>query len=168
MKVFLTGATGFIGGQLAPRLLRDGHELRCLVRRPESARRLEALGATTVTGDVTDRASIERALAGCDCVAHLANVYSFWERDRSVYARVNVEGTRHVMECALAARIPRVSRAGARRRRGPGRAAAGGTARGTLATHDCEQARCLGAKVDRAPAIAPALARQEQCHDVLL
>ena len=108
MKVFLTGATGFIGGHLVPRLLRDGHELRCLVRRAEAGRRLEALGVATVTGDVTDRASIERALPGCDCVAHLANVYSFWERDRGVYARVNVEGTRHVMEGALAARIPRV------------------------------------------------------------
>jgi dihydroflavonol-4-reductase len=108
MKVFLTGATGFIGGQLVPRLLRDGHELRCLVRRAEAGRRLEALGAATVTGDVTDRGSIERALPGCDGVIHLANVYSFWERDRRIYARVNVEGTRHVMECALAAAVPRV------------------------------------------------------------
>jgi dihydroflavonol-4-reductase len=106
MKVFLTGATGFIGGHVVPRLQRDGHELRCLVRRP--APRLEALGVATVTGDVTDRASVERALAGCDGVVHLANVYTFWERDRRVYERVNVEGTRHVMECALAARVPRV------------------------------------------------------------
>lgn len=108
MKIFLTGATGFIGGHLAPRLLRDGHELRCLVRSPGKAGRLEALGAATVTGDVTDRASVERALPGCDCVVHLANVYSFWERDRGVYARVNVEGTRHVMEAALAAGVRRV------------------------------------------------------------
>jgi dihydroflavonol-4-reductase len=106
VKIFLTGATGFIGGHLAPRLLQDGHELRCLVRRP--APRLEALGVATVTGDVTDRASVERALAGCDGVVHLANVYTFWERDRRVYARVNVEGTRHVMEAALAAGVPRV------------------------------------------------------------
>jgi dihydroflavonol-4-reductase len=106
MKVFLTGATGFIGGHVVSRLLRDGHELRCLVRRP--APRLEQTGVATVTGDVTDRASVERALAGCDGVVHLANVYTFWERDRSVYERVNVEGTRHVMECALAAALPRV------------------------------------------------------------
>jgi dihydroflavonol-4-reductase len=108
MKVFVTGATGFIGGHVVPRLLRDGHELRCLVRRADAGRRLEKLGAATATGDVTDRASIERALPGCDCVIHLANVYTFWERDRRVYARVNVGGTRHVMECALAALVPHV------------------------------------------------------------
>ena len=108
MKVFVTGATGFIGGHVVPRLLRDGHELVCLVRRPDAGARLRAQGAAVVAGDVTDRASVERALPGCDCLVHLANVYSFWERDRSVYAKVNVEGTRHVMEGALAARIPRV------------------------------------------------------------
>jgi dihydroflavonol-4-reductase len=108
MKVFVTGATGFIGSHLVPRLLRDGHELRCLVRRPGAGRALEGQGAATVTGDVTDRGSIERALPGCDCLLHLANVYSFWERDRRLYAKVNVEGTRNVMECALAASIPRV------------------------------------------------------------
>jgi len=108
MKVFVTGATGFIGSHLVPRLLRDGHELRCLVRRPGTGRPLEEQGAATIQGDVTDRGSIERAMSGCDCVIHLANVYSFWEADRRTYARVNVEGTRNVMECALAAAIPRV------------------------------------------------------------
>jgi len=108
MKVFVTGATGFIGSHLVPRLLRDGHELRCLVRRPGTGRPLEEQGAATIQGDVTDRGSIERAMSGCDCVIHLANVYSFWEADRRTYAKVNVEGTRNVMECALAAAIPRV------------------------------------------------------------
>jgi dihydroflavonol-4-reductase len=106
VKIFLTGATGFIGGHLAPRLLRDGHELRCLVRRP--APRLESLGAATVTGDVTDRASVERALPGCDCVVHLANVYSFWEPDPARYTRVNIVGTRHVMETAAACGVAKV------------------------------------------------------------
>ncbi len=106
MKIFLTGATGFIGGHVVPRLQQDGHELLCLVRRP--APRLEQPGVTIVAGDVTDRAAVEHALPGCDGVVHLANVYSFWERDRGVYERVNVAGTRHVMECALAAAVPRV------------------------------------------------------------
>ena len=108
MKVFVTGATGFIGSHLVPRLLRDGHELRCLVRRPATGRPLEEQGAATVPGDVTDRDSIARVLPGCDCVINLANVYSFWEADRRTYAKVNVEGTRNVMECALAAAVPRV------------------------------------------------------------
>ena len=108
MRVFVTGATGFIGSHLVPRLLRDGHELLCLVRRPGTGRPLEEQGAATIQGDVTDRGSVERAMSGCDCVIHLANVYSFWEADRRTYAKVNVEGTRNVMECALAAAVPRV------------------------------------------------------------
>jgi dihydroflavonol-4-reductase len=108
MRVFVTGATGFIGRHLVQRMLRDDHELRCLVRRPDAGRCLEQRGASAIAGDVTDRASVERALPGCDCLIHLANVYSFWEADRRVYAKVNVEGTRNVMECALAAAVPHV------------------------------------------------------------
>ena len=108
MKILLTGATGFIGGHAVPRLLRDGHELRCLVRSPDRARHLETRGVTVVAGDVTDRASVERAMADREGLVHLANVYSFWERDPGVYARVNVDGTRVVMERALAAGLRRV------------------------------------------------------------
>lgn len=54
MKIFLTGATGFIGGHLAQRLVESGHTLRCLVRPTARRARLERLGAELVTGDVTD------------------------------------------------------------------------------------------------------------------
>ena len=108
MRAFVTGATGFIGGHLVPSLLRDGHELRRLVRNPEAGRRLEAHGATAVAGDVTDPESVRRGMAGSDRVLHLANVYSFWEPDPAVFTRVNVEGTRNVMECARAGGIAKV------------------------------------------------------------
>jgi dihydroflavonol-4-reductase len=108
MRAFVTGATGFIGSHLVPRLLRDGHELRCLVRRPGAGRPLEEQGAATVQGDVTDPASLREAMAGCDWVLHLANVYSFWEPDPAIYARVNIEGTRNVLGCARAAGVTKV------------------------------------------------------------
>jgi dihydroflavonol-4-reductase len=101
VRLFITGATGFIGTHLLERLAATEHELRCLVRRPGSARLAPIPRLTVVAGDVTDRESVRRGMAGCDAVLNLANVYSLWERDRRVYRAVNVDGTRNVLECAL-------------------------------------------------------------------
>src|SRR5215207_2262673 len=101
MRVFVTGGTGFVGKPTVRRLVESGHEVRCLVRQTSDSGELEALGCELVYGDVTDRASVLEGMKGCEWVVHLANVYSFWEPDRSVYRRVNVEGTRNVMEAAL-------------------------------------------------------------------
>lgn len=103
MKVFITGATGFIGGHLVRRLAGTGHEMRCLVRDTSLTDDTERHGAELYIGDVTDRSLLVEGMSGCDCLVHLANVYSMWERDRSVYRSVNVEGTRNVMESALEA-----------------------------------------------------------------
>jgi dihydroflavonol-4-reductase len=110
MRVLVTGATGFIGGHLLRRLAGTPHDLRCLVRDPDgrAARTVACRGAELVAGDVTDLDSVRRAVAGCDAVVHLANIYSFWERDPRVYDAVNVAGTAHVMEAALAAGVSRV------------------------------------------------------------
>lgn len=59
---------------------------------------LEELGCELAYGDVTDRASVLNGVRGCGWVVNLANVYSYWEPDKSVYRTVNVEGTRNVME----------------------------------------------------------------------
>ena len=107
-KVFITGATGFIGTHLVRRLSKSGYELCCLVRRTSSTVGIKDLGAGLVVGDVTDKASVLRGMSGCEWAVNLANVYSMWEADKSVYRAVNVVGTRNVMECALAAGVRKV------------------------------------------------------------
>jgi dihydroflavonol-4-reductase len=101
MRILVTGATGFIGSHLFRRLKQTEHQLFCLVRKNSDVRLLKELGATLIFGDVTDKSSLLAGMKGCDWVINLANVYSFWEPDKRVFALVNVEGTRNVMESAL-------------------------------------------------------------------
>jgi len=82
VRVFVTGGTGFIGSHLIQRLARDRHELRCLVRQTSDVRLLQEVGATLITGDVTDKASMLEGMKGCDWVVHLAAVYETWVPDR--------------------------------------------------------------------------------------
>lgn len=108
MKTFITGATGFIGTHLVRRLAQTEHEMVCLARETSNVSTLEEVGAILVTGDVTDRDSLLEGMKGCDAVLNLANIYTFWEPDKRVYTRVNVEGTRNVMEAALEAGVSKV------------------------------------------------------------
>jgi len=108
MNIFITGATGFLGKELIKRLSKTEHGLRCLVRKTSDVAHLEASGAELIIGDVADKDSIRQGIAGCQWVIHLANIYSFWEPDKEIFARVNIEGTRNVMECAIEAGVAKV------------------------------------------------------------
>lgn len=108
MKIFITGATGFIGINLARRLANTEHNMLCLVRKTSRSDELKKLGATLIEGDVTEKASILKRMEGCDWVVNLANVYSFWEPIKRMYQEVNVSGTRNVMECVLETGISKV------------------------------------------------------------
>ena len=68
MKAFITGATGFIGGHIARKLLERGNIVTCLVRTPDSApaSRLRAQGATLVQGDITRAETMVKAMEGAD------------------------------------------------------------------------------------------------------
>jgi dihydroflavonol-4-reductase len=109
MKIFITGSTGFIGCQLINRLAITEHEMFCLIRRNNQvSERLKSLGANLILGDTTDKRSVLEGMRGCDWVIHLAGLYSFWEPDNRLFEKVNVEGTRNVMECALETKVLKV------------------------------------------------------------
>ncbi len=107
MRVFLTGGSGFIGGHVVKRIAEAGHACVCLVR-SEPSSDAPGCGIQYVRGDLLDRRALREGMAGCDCVIHLAAAYSFWRADRREYRRVNVDGTRCVMECALDGDVSKV------------------------------------------------------------
>ena len=108
MNIFITGATGFIGGHLVKRLVQDGHNIVCLVRPNSNIVFLKALGVNFVSGDVTMKNNLAKGMLGCEFMINLANVYSFWEPDKRIYTQVNIEGTRNVMEAALESSVSKV------------------------------------------------------------
>lgn len=108
MKVLVTGATGFVGGNLARALLARGYQVRALVRPGSSTLTIDGTNAEVVHGDLLDRESLARAMKGCQAVFHCAALYTFWHaRPQAIY-RVNVEGTRNIMEEAARAGVSRV------------------------------------------------------------
>jgi len=108
MKIFISGATGFIGSSLVKRLAQTKHEMICLARESSDVQFLIEAGVTVFIGDVTDKASLLQGMEGCDWVVNLANFYEFWTPDRRLYHDVNVDGTRNVMEAALAKKVSKV------------------------------------------------------------
>jgi dihydroflavonol-4-reductase len=107
MKVFLTGATGFVGGHVARELAARGAELRLLVRPSSNLANLEGLSAETVTGDLLEPESLRSAIRGCDAVLHVAADYRLWVRYPDAMYRSNVEGTRALLRIAREERVPR-------------------------------------------------------------
>jgi dihydroflavonol-4-reductase len=105
--VFLTGATGFIGGRLAVALHARGRRLRCLVRRPERAATLAALGAELIVGDVADPAAMAQGVNGVAVAIHVAGQYDLGIVDIAAMERVNVEGTRVFLDACRNAGVPR-------------------------------------------------------------
>jgi dihydroflavonol-4-reductase len=108
VKVLVTGATGFVGSQVAAALVRRGDQVRVLRRPSSSTIALDGLDVEHVYGDLLEPEAVSAAVDGCDLVFHVAGLSSYWRAQaRDVY-RVNVDGTRLVMRACLAARVPRV------------------------------------------------------------
>lgn len=108
MNILVTGATGFVGSVVARQLVTRGDTVSVLARRGSDRSNLAGLEARVVEGDLRDRASLEAALRGAEGLFHVAADYRLWARDPRELYQSNVEGTRQLMEAALAADVRRI------------------------------------------------------------
>lgn len=108
MKTFITGATGFIGASIVRELLRDGREVRALVRKGSNTSNLAGLDLELWQGDLRDSAGLMQGLKGCDVLYHAAADYRLWTREPAEMYRINVDGTVAVLEAALENGLARV------------------------------------------------------------
>ena len=125
-KTLVTGASGFIGSHVARALAQRGDELRLLVRRGSSVDHLNGIEFERVTGDITDRRAVRRAMKGAERVFHVAGTTSMRHGDRERIFAVNVGGTRNVVEEAMRAGVEQVVHTSSAGAVGPARP--GGTA----------------------------------------
>jgi dihydroflavonol-4-reductase len=107
MKIFLTGATGFIGHHVALALASQGAQLRLLVRKTSNLANLEGIPGDTHVGDLARPETYAPALAGCHAVVHVAADYRLWIPDPTAMYRANVDGTRDLLKLAREARVKR-------------------------------------------------------------
>jgi nucleoside-diphosphate-sugar epimerase len=110
VKVFITGGTGFIGGETVRQLRARGDEVVCLVRNPAKGKAAAELGCELVSGDLGDERAIREGMAGCDAVIHAAAIYEVGipVSQRAEMKEANVGGTERVLGAALEAKIPKV------------------------------------------------------------
>jgi len=108
MKTFITGATGFIGASIVRELLKDGREVRALVRKGSDTSNLTGLDLEFWQGDLRDHAGLKQGLKGCDVLYHAAADYRLWTRDPAEMYRINVDGTTAILEAALDNGLSRV------------------------------------------------------------
>jgi dihydroflavonol-4-reductase len=108
MSTLVTGATGFIGAALVRQLLGQGDTVRVLSRPQSDHRNLAGLKIEIVYGDLQDMASLHAALKDCHRLYHVAAHYSLWAPDPQLFYKINVEGTRNLMQAAWKAGVERI------------------------------------------------------------
>jgi dihydroflavonol-4-reductase len=108
MKCFVTGGSGFIGANLVHELIRRGHTVRVLARPGADLRGLDGADYELLEGDVSDRTILRAGMRGFDWCFHVAASYQLWLPDYGAMYETNVEGTRHVLECAFLADCSRI------------------------------------------------------------
>jgi nucleoside-diphosphate-sugar epimerase len=110
VKVFVTGGTGFIGGEVVRQLRARGDEVVCLVRTPEKASELRELGCELVSGDLGDSGALRGGMDGCDGLVHAAAMYEVGipAKQHPAMYDANVRGTERVLQAALEAKVGKV------------------------------------------------------------
>lgn len=107
MRVFITGATGFVGSHVARAYASQGASLRLLTRQTSRLDALSGMDAETVIGDLREPEKLRSALTGCDALVHVAADYRLWVRDPKQMYAANVDGTRELLKIAREVGIPR-------------------------------------------------------------
>lgn len=108
MKVLVTGANGFLGSWLTRELVREGHDVYALVRPTSDISELDGVACKYLHGDVTDKASLVKAFEGMDTVFHLAGLIAYKKSQRPQMDKVNVTGTRNVLEACEERKVRRL------------------------------------------------------------
>ncbi|MDO8519928.1 MAG: NAD-dependent epimerase/dehydratase family protein, partial [Deltaproteobacteria bacterium] len=107
-KVLVTGATGFIGGNLVRLLLKEGYAVRALVRHTSRLDNLKNLDVEKVYGDLRDKSSLIKACKGCDHLYHVAASYELWSAEPKEFYDTNVNGTHNILAAAREAGISKI------------------------------------------------------------
>ncbi len=108
MRIFVTGATGFVGSHVARSLGAAGAELRLLTRKTSRTEHLEGLKAELITGDLLQPEHLRSAISGCDALIHVAADYRLWVPDPNTMYAANVEGTKALLRLARETGVGRV------------------------------------------------------------
>jgi dihydroflavonol-4-reductase len=108
VRVFITGATGFVGAHVARKYASEGASLRLLTRQTSRLDALAGLDAETVVGDLREPEKLRSALTGCDALVHVAADYRLWVRDPQQMYAANVDGTRELLRLARETGVQRV------------------------------------------------------------
>ncbi|MBN1559944.1 NAD(P)H-binding protein [candidate division KSB1 bacterium] len=107
MRVFVTGATGYVGGFILQELHRQHIKARCLVRTYDQAERINADGTEAVIGDIANPRTLEGILTGCDAVIHLVAIIKEIKKKNMTFARLNYESTKNMVDLAAAQGVSR-------------------------------------------------------------
>jgi len=108
MKKLVTGSTGFIGSAISRELIKEGEQVKVLIRKTSDTRNIDQLDVERVYGDIRDGDSMKRALAGCDTLYFTAAYFAHWALDPKLLYDINVGGTKASLQAALEAGVEKV------------------------------------------------------------
>jgi farnesol dehydrogenase len=108
MKIYITGATGFIGSNLTKRLIEEGNTVHALIRNPARSKKINFENVIFKNGDLLNSDSLYQGMKGCEEVYHLAAFARPWAKQRDTYYKINVQGTLNVLLAAIKAGVRKI------------------------------------------------------------